>query len=179
MDRDLSNLKEVSTGGEEKFTFFWNGPFSQWTEAFFEIEGITYNCAEQYMMAEKARLFNDDQALEAIMESKDPRQQKQLGRMVKGFSVEMWEEKALLNGEPYCCNLVYMGSLAKFTQNRDLLLKLLDTAGTTLVEASPYDAIWGIGLTESDPRAKNRDTWLGRNWLGEVLTELREDFLDE
>lgn len=164
--------KCVYTGNmEEHFTFFWNGPFSQWTEAFFSIGGVEYNCAEQYMMAAKASLFGDGQAFDLIMASSDPREQKRLGRMVKGYNDEAWHA--------ICKHVVYEGSYAKFDQNEDLFLALVETLGTTLVEASPYDAVWGIGFLESAPEAQNRDTWQGKNWLGEILTEVREDLISE
>jgi ribA/ribD-fused uncharacterized protein len=157
----------------ESFTFFWNGPFSQWHPARFSIEGVQYNCAEQYMMAEKARYFRDEAALEAIMAAAHPRQQKRIGRKVAGFAAEEWEH-AESNGRPYCWNVVWRGNVAKFAQNDRLREKLMATDGTTLVEASPSDTIWGIGLAEDDPRAGDRSQWLGRNWLGEVLTDVRE-----
>lgn len=153
----------------EKFTFFWRGPFSQWHHSPFEIQGIHYNCAEQFMMAAKARLFDDDVILARIMGSSDPREQKKLGRQVQGFVQKTWDGAAR--------GLVETGSFAKFDQNPDLKEALLATTGTTLVEASPYDRIWGIGLMESDPRAQDRSTWLGTNWLGEVLTEVRDKML--
>lgn len=149
----------------EQFTFFWGGPFSQWYLSTFVVDGITYNCAEQYMMAEKARLFNDFETLAKIMAEKNPRKQKALGREVKGFDVEKWK--------PVARDIVYKGGEAKFSQNPDLKLVLANTTGTTLVEASPNDDIWGIGLAEGDPRTLSRDTWLGSNWLGEALTKLR------
>lgn len=155
----------------EKFTFFWNGPFSQWEEAEFEVDGIKYNCAEQFMMASKARMFKDYDTLCSIMESESPREQKKLGRQVRGFNADRWNAVAR--------EFVYEGNHAKFTQNPDLLEKLLATEGTTLVEASPYDCVWGIGLRETDKGANNRDKWLGTNWLGEVLTGLREDLIEE
>jgi len=157
----------------EAFTFFWDGPFSQWRRCKFKIEGILYNCAEQFMMAEKARYFTDDAALSAIMRASTPRVQKQIGRQIEGFDSDEWEHTEA-NGRPFCWNVVYRGNLAKFSQNQDLLRKLLATSGTTLVEASPIDAIWGIGLSADDPRALDRSTWLGSNWLGEVLTSVRE-----
>lgn len=152
---------------DEKFIFFWDGPFSQWEECEFEIDGIKYNCAEQYMMAAKARLFKDDDVLERIMEAESPREQKKLGRLVKGFNTDRWNAIAR--------EVVYEGNYAKFTQNNDLLEKLLATKGTTLVEASPYDCVWGIGMRETDKGVTNRDNWCGTNWLGEILTGLRED----
>jgi ribA/ribD-fused uncharacterized protein len=155
----------------EKFTLFWDGPFSQWTGCKLVIDDIVYNCAEQYMMAEKAKLFDDQDSLALIMESNNPREQKKIGRSVKNFHAERW---AAVSRE-----VVYNGNYAKFTQNPDLLNKLLATHGTTIVEASPYDCIWGIGLREEDERALDRSQWRGTNWLGEVLTGLREDLIEE
>lgn len=159
----------------EEFTFFWDGPFSQWAPCFFEIDGIEYNCAEQYMMAEKARLFGDLETLDMIMETDVPATQKALGRQVDGFSKEIWEDdEDTENGRPYCWNVVWQGNMAKFGQNPYLQEVLFGTAGTTIVEASPEDHIWGIGLPEGHPGCCSRDTWQGRNWLGEVLTDVRQ-----
>jgi ribA/ribD-fused uncharacterized protein len=155
----------------EQFTFFWHGPFSQWHGCLFDIEGATYNCAEQYMMAQKAVLFHDEDAFEKIMAAVSPRIQKALGRKVRGFNPSKWEACAR--------DIVYRGNWAKFTQHEDLRQLLLATRGTTLVEASPSDTIWGIGLGEDDPRAADRKTWRGKNWLGAVLTRVRDDILEK
>jgi len=155
----------------EQFTFFWSGPFSNWHPSPFQIDGVRYNCSEQYMMAEKARMFNDPVMLNKIMSSVSPREQKAYGRQIKDFNADAWNKVAR--------DVVYKGCLAKFTQNELLKNILLGTRGTTLVEASPQDCIWGIGLPQDDPRAKNRHEWLGTNWLGEILTKLREDFFNE
>ncbi len=157
----------------ERFTLFWDGPFSQWYPSEFELDDVLYNCAEQFMMAQKARLFKDEETLEMILEAETPRVQKRLGRVVDGFDPFVWEEEQD-DGMPYCWHVVRRGNLAKFTQNEHLLSALMATQGTTLVEASPDDPIWGIGLSEDDPRAHDRQSWQGRNWLGEVLTDLRE-----
>lgn len=151
---------------EEKFTFFWHGPFSQWHRCRFTVEGVLFNCTEQYMMSAKARLFQDFNALSKIMETSDPSTQKRAGRAVRGFNEGKWNAVAK--------DIVYKGNYGKFTQNPTLLKKLLMTT-LPLVEASPYDKIWGIGLNANDRRALNRDTWQGKNWLGEVLTRLRSD----
>ena len=99
----------------------------------------------------------------------DPSDQKRYGREVKGFDKDKWDAVAR--------DVVYKGSMAKYTQNHDLKRDLLATVGTTLVEASPKDNIWGIGLAKSDPRAQDRSTWKGKNWLGETLTKVREDIV--
>jgi ribA/ribD-fused uncharacterized protein len=156
---------------DEEFTFFWHGILSQWHKCRFVIGGVEYNCAEQFMMAEKARIFNDPDSLREIMRAKDPADQKRLGRNVKNFIKDKWEKVAR--------GAVYQSNYAKFKQNKDLRDALFTTKGTTLVEASPYDQIWGIGLKMNDERALSRKTWKGKNWLGEVLTQVREDLMKE
>ena len=155
----------------EKFTFFWHGPFSQWFPSSFHDNGTVYNCAEQFMMAQKAIMFKDWESLDKIMQTNDPSIQKKLGRQVKNFNLQEWESSAQ--------SIVYLGNMLKFKQNEPLLNELLKTEGTTLVEASPYDKIWGIGLAENDSRALSRDTWLGKNLLGQILTKVRESIINE
>jgi len=152
--------------GTERFTFFWSGPFSQWHKSPFTLDGMIYNTAEQYMMAEKARLFGDEEMCARIVAASDPRDQKALGRRVRGFDEMRWNAAAR--------EIVYRGNRAKFTTHRDLLAALFETSDTTLVEASPLDTIWGIGLAADDPDAADREKWRGTNWLGEVLTRLRD-----
>lgn len=152
---------------KEQFTFFLKNYLSQWARTPFVIDKITYSHAEQWMMAEKARLFDDQVTLKEIMEADHPRDQKALGRLVKNFDQAKWD----LNARP----VVYKGNLAKFRQHHELKLKLLATRGTTLVEVNPRDKIWGIGLDENDSRIHDRATWQGLNWLGETLTQVRED----
>lgn len=152
----------------ERFTFFWRGPFSQWHASPFTRKGLRFVTAEQFMMHEKARLFGDEETAGQILRSDSPRQQKALGRKVRGFDETVWRA----NRE----QIVFAGNQAKFEQNPELRALLLATRGTTLVEASPYDRIWGIGLAEDDPRALHRATWLGLNLLGEILTRLRDSW---
>jgi ribA/ribD-fused uncharacterized protein len=154
---------------EEKFKFFYRGPFSQWKMQDFTVDGVTYNCAEQYMMRQKALLFGDEEAAKEIMKADHPSTQKEWGRNVKNFKEKTWNEKAR--------DIVYKGNWHKFKQSPDLLKSLKNTAGTTLVEASPKDKIWGIGLAATDDRCQSRETWLGTNWLGEVLTKVRDDLI--
>ncbi|BCO16270.1 NADAR family protein_gp217 [Bacillus phage vB_BceM_WH1] len=153
------------------YTFFWGGIFSQWHKSKFEVDGITFNCAEQYMMYQKALLFGDEEVAKKILTKSNPRDQKDLGRKVKGFVEETWNKHAK--------EIVYKGNYAKFTQNPELLKGLKATGQTLLVEASPHDDIWGIGLDEKTARKTPEKDWKGTNWLGEVLTNLRFNLIEE
>jgi ribA/ribD-fused uncharacterized protein len=156
---------------QQKFTFFFTeaSPFSQWYPCRFEGDGRVFGCMEQYMMLGKALLFGDAETGEKIMAATHPRQHKALGRAVKPFDDKVWRRERE--------NIVLAGNRLKFTQNADLKALLLETAGTTLVEASPYDRIWGIGLAAKDPRAQDPATWRGQNLLGHILTRLRDELL--
>lgn len=150
-----------------KYYFFWGGECSQWYKAPIKIDGHTYNCNEQYMMAEKARLFNDQDALDAILKISNPRKQKALGRSVKGFDQNEWEKIARL--------VVYRANLAKFMQNRDLFDFIIGTKDLHIVEASPEDTIWGIGMHETHPDILDETKWKGKNWLGIAIMQARSD----
>ena len=127
---------------------------------------VEYNCAEQFMMASKARLFGDDTALSVILATKDPREQKRLGRHVRLFDPELWRSE--------CEYIVLHGNLAKFSQNEEMRLALIQTGDRRLAEASPHDTLWGIGLSAHDPRASSPDSWCGQNLLGQALENTRE-----
>ncbi len=156
---------------DDKYFFFWRGPFSQWIPSKFTINNIKYSHAEQYMMHQKALLFGDNLTAKKILEATDPKEQKRLGRQVKGYDEKIWRE----NRE----RIVYDGNYAKFTQNKQSYNKLMNTGNKLLVEASPVDRIWGIGLAEDNPLAKDENTWQGLNLLGKILTKLREDLKKE
>ena len=150
--------------------FFYGGWLSNWAPTRFrDNNGIEYNCSEQYMMRHKALLFNDQESVEKIMKADHPATQKQIGRRVKGFIQEEWEMISK--------KVVYQACYYKFTQNPEALEYLISTKGKLLVEASPTDCIWGIGLDEFDPLVSDRSNWKGTNWLGQVLTQLREDLI--
>jgi ribA/ribD-fused uncharacterized protein len=150
-----------------KYTLFYGGPFSQWFDVDFEVDSVKYVNAEQYMMAGKAKLFGDTETLALIMKAHHPREHKRLGRQVKNFDPDKWDATSR--------DVVYEGNYAKFSQNPELLQALMETQGTTLVEASPTDLLWGIGLSEWDEKAQDKANWRGVNWLGEVLTKVRDD----
>jgi ribA/ribD-fused uncharacterized protein len=147
------------------FHMFWGGPFSQWYPSTFEVEGVKYNCTEQYMMAKKAQLFGDEEAISRIMASNNPKEQKRIGRTVKDFVAERWNAISR--------DVVFRGNMAKFTQDPALQRFILATGDQEIVEASPEDTIWGIGLAAEDPLAQDRATWKGTNWLGEVIMSVR------
>lgn len=151
---------------DEKFVFFYGGPLSQWYSKNFSIDGLTYNTAEQYMMAAKAYYFGDDAILQKILKSSNPSEQKALGRQVANFDAEAWN--AVSRG------YVYKANMAKFS-DPELKAYLLSTGDKELVEASPYDRIWGIGLSEDNPDCYDKTKWRGTNWLGEVLMKVRND----
>jgi ribA/ribD-fused uncharacterized protein len=148
------------------FVLFWSGWPSNWFYSPFVIDGIPYTCGEQWMMAEKARQFGDDQALHAILSTSSPREQKALGRDVRNYDDDVWMAVAR--------DRLYVGLLEKFRQNPDLCRRLLDTGTDVIVEASPLDRRWGIGLAKDHPDATHPSRWRGGNWLGEVLMRVRE-----
>lgn len=165
-----NKLKEIDFETNE-YEFFWsnNSPFSQWHKAKFELNDIEYTSAEQFMMAKKAELFEDNEIKEQILSTNNVRKQKELGRKVKRFDEEIWNINKI--------KIVYIANNLKFSQNHELKSNLLETKGKYIVEASPVDAIWGIGIAPDDPRRFNRNNWRGQNLLGKVLTQLREDIL--
>lgn len=152
---------------KEDYIFFWGGEMSQWHESpFHDLQGRKFNCAEQYMMASKAALFKDIDSYNAIMATEDPSEQKALGKKVKNFDKDEWEEIAI--------DVVTTGNYFKFTQSPTLYAYLLSTENKHLVEASPYDKIWGIGLAEDEPNIEDMSTWQGTNWLGLCIMRARK-----
>lgn len=151
-----------------KFTFFWqsDSPFSNWYPQSFVHNGHQYNCSEQYMMYKKAMLFKDIDVAEMIMQQTEPRKQKFLGRQVRNFDQAVWMAE--------CKEIMVPGLVSKFTQDTYSLQCMLDSVGTILVEASPYDKIWGIGMTKDDPRATDPAQWDGLNLLGDHLMAARD-----
>ncbi|MDX8035956.1 NADAR family protein [Lentzea sp. BCCO 10_0856] len=159
-----------------KFLFFWGhqpehdgsigkGCLSQWWPCSFVVEGQQFASAEHYMMWRKALLFNDLASASRMLAARTPAEAKALGRSISDFSSSVWESQRL--------PIVVDGNLAKFGQDPALRSYLLGTGSRVLVEASPQDRVWGIGLVASDPRASDPSAWLGLNLLGEALMEVR------
>lgn len=178
---NIEELRKAHNAGQKfKYLFFWGHTppsdgsinqscFSQWWKCEFTVEGKHYSCTEQYMMAEKARLFNDSEMEAAIMNAKHPKQMKAYGRAVKNFDNKVWEHN--------CYDIVKRGNWAKFSQNPQLGDFLKTTKNRILVEASPLDRIWGIGMGKADPHVENPVKWRGRNLLGFALTEVRDQLI--
>lgn len=177
--RNLNELRQRLRAGEHfQYLFFWGhrprkdgvasaSGFSQWFEAPFVLDGVTYPTAEHFMMAEKARLFGDEAALAQVLAAPKPDAAKSAGRKVKGFDEAMWLERRF--------DIVVRANLAKFRQNPTLGRFLLETGDQVLVEASPVDAVWGIGLAAQDDRAGDPMQWQGLNLLGFSLMQVRAE----
>lgn len=159
------------TDNSNRYHFFWSGPFSQWQKSEFSLDGVTFNTAEQAMMYYKARLFEDFEVAAKIAKAINPGKQKALGRQVRNFSEDVWQS----NRE----GIVHRANHAKFSQNKGLRRKLFQTGDKTLVEASPTDCIWGIGLDAQKANRTPPDEWPGQNLLGIILTDIREQLRQE
>lgn len=174
----LTDLQEdVRKGKHFKYLCFWGHTpkqkdvidkscFSQWFAAKFEVDGIQYKTAEHYMMAQKAELFADNEIFEKIIRVDHPNEAKALGRKVKNYQENVWLQHRF--------DIVVNGNIAKFSQHPELKQFLLDTQERILVEASPVDKIWGIGLAADDENAENPLKWKGLNLLGFALMEVRK-----
>lgn len=171
-----SLVEHLTAGNTVDFLLFWGHTpkahgvtdaacLSQWFPARFRVDGVDYKTAEHFMMAEKARLFDDDEALAKILAAPTPGNAKAHGRTVEGFSEEIWEKTAL--------EAIVRGNVAKFGQNPDLAAFLQGTGEQVLVEAAPADVIWGIGMAATDPDARTPAKWKGKNLLGFALMEAR------
>jgi ribA/ribD-fused uncharacterized protein len=173
----MERLLEAEAAGRHiKFLFFWGhtppagggiGPhvLSQWYQHPFTIEGVTYPSAEHYMMASKARLFGDEEHLALILDAPSPGAAKAHGRTVRGFDEAVWERHRL--------DIVVFGSVAKFSSDDELRSYLVGTGERVLVEASPNDRIWGIGMSRDDPSVEHPSQWRGQNLLGFALMQAR------
>lgn len=159
-----------------EYVFFWKPGdieyepeccLGQWQYSEFRSEHLNYKCTEQYMMAEKARLFEDVEIEKEIMKTTDPKQMKSMGRKVKNFHDKIWDRSKY--------SVVLNGNYLKFTQNPKMRNILLATGDKVLVEASPLDKVWGIGFSKSNSNAVNPSDWRGLNLLGFALMEVRDE----
>jgi ribA/ribD-fused uncharacterized protein len=173
---------EFARGKRKKLLFFWghqksksgeltSACFSQWWSAPFIVDGARYRTAEHWMMARKSLLFGDREIFERILHTPTPGEAKALGRQVRGFDERVWNEQRLA--------IVVEGNLHKFSQHPDLKTFLQDTRARVLVEASPVDRIWGIGLHAEHENAQNPRRWNGLNLLGFALMTVRDRLQEE
>ena len=179
---DIKWLTDSFENGDTlKFNYFWGHTnklneevgkfcFSQWYESPFTVENNTYRTSEHWMMAQKALLFEDRNTFEKILVADKPIEAKELGRLVSGFDEQVWYNRRF--------EIVKIGNIHKFNQNPALADYLIKTGDQVLVEASPVDIIWGIGLSRDSRDIDNIYAWRGLNLLGFVLMEVR-DFLKE
>jgi ribA/ribD-fused uncharacterized protein len=170
-------VERMAAGLSPSFLFFWGHTpnvsgavdaacLSQWFPASFVIEGITYSTAEHFMMAEKARVFGDAEMRRAAIAATSPAEAKAIGRSVRNYDDAIWSRERAM--------LVARGNEAKFGQNESLKSFLLSTKEKVLVEASPRDRIWGIGMGKNNPDALVPERWRGENLLGFALMAARD-----
>lgn len=174
-------LKEaVRAGARIRYLHFWGhrprpdgrigaSCLSQWWPSPFTVDGVEYATAEHWMMASKARLFGDAEAERRAVAAAGPAQAKKIGRLVRGFDEALWERERFA--------IVAEGSFHKFAAHPGLAAFLLGTGNRVLVEASPLDRVWGIGLAADDERAMDPTRWRGPNLLGFALMAARERLL--
>ncbi len=159
--QDKEEKPEIRDG----YVLFWGSWPSNFWASPFVLDGVRWNCVEQWMHAEKARLFRDEETRDKIIASPYPMSQKDLGRQVRGYRDAVWKKKRY--------GVVLRGIVEKFRQNPRLRKLLLGTGSAKFVECSPEDEVWGIGLKQSDPRATDPSKWRGENLLGKALTAAR------
>lgn len=171
-------IQQYEASENLKLLFFWGHQqkhenqidkscFSQWFPSVFEVDGDTYLTAEHWMMAEKARLFRDEECLQRILNAKTPGEAKKIGRQVRDFDKETWDKNKY--------EIVKTGNLHKFGQNEAMKHYLQLTQKRIIVEASPVDNIWGIGMHQNDEGVANPSNWKGENLLGFALMEVRDE----
>ncbi|MFJ6083149.1 NADAR family protein [Streptomyces sp. NPDC092369] len=176
IDSQETLVKAVRAGAQIKYLHFWghraradgqvgSSCLSQWWPAPFTVDGVEYGTAEHWMMARKARLFGDAEAERRVLDAGHPSLAKKAGRLVRGFDEATWQRERFA--------IVVEGSVHKFTAHADLREYLLTTGERVLVEASPVDRVWGIGLPADDPVAQDPERWRGPNLLGFALMEAR------
>jgi len=179
-----TSVEEVRTlarrGRRLKFVLFWKprlrgepvsaAVLSQWERSPFTLDGRRFPTVEHYLMWRKAVLFDDGAVADRILDAPGPAAVKALGRQVRGFDPQVWERDRV--------GISVAGNVAKFRQNPELGDYLVGTGSRILVEASPADRIWGIGLEADDPGAEKPDRWRGRNLLGFALMRARNEILD-
>lgn len=177
IDSRESLVKALAAGTSVKYLHFWGHTprkdgsigascLSQWWPSPFTVAGVQYATAEHWMMAQKARLFGDAEAERRAIAAGHPAEAKKAGRLVRGFDGEVWERERF--------GVVVEGSVHKFAADPELREFLVGTGERVLVEASPTDPVWGIGMAADDAGAADPEAWRGLNLLGFALMAARE-----
>lgn len=172
--------KAYKEGKKLKYIFFWShrpkrmgiidqSCFSQWWKSSFTVENIKYQSAEHWMMAEKAKLFNDEKMFKKIINASSPAFAKKLGSQIEKFDEKTWDKHKF--------DIVIKGNFYKFSQNKSLKEYLINTGQRVLAEASPIDKIWGIGLSKDNKNIENPLLWEGKNLLGFAIMKAREQII--
>lgn len=171
----MAHITDKCRQGEElNFLFFYGeiakttvdkACLSQWYDCTFLVDDLYYRSAEQFLMAQKARLFHDEECFDAIMRARTPKECQALGRKVKHFEQDVWDKQKWI--------LALRGNYAKFSQNEALQRFLFSTGDKILAEANPKDTVWGIGMSAGDLKAANLLMWKGQNMLGLALMMVR------
>jgi len=170
-------IEKFENGDDLRYMFFWGHRrskaerinqtcFSQWYYSPFTVDSVLYKTAEHWMMSQKALLFGDAANLKKILSSETPADAKSIGRQVRNFNEKLWISKRT--------DIVLQGTMHKFSQHSDLKQYLINTHDKILVEASPYDKIWGIGMAADNDNIENPNYWKGLNLLGFALMEVRD-----
>jgi len=159
----------------KKFTYFWlsDSTFNQYFKCEFVIDGRLYNCTEQWMMQQKSIVFGQLELAEKMMKMEHPKAMKRAAQKkgIPNFNQSIWERHSY--------GILHEGNMQNLAQSLEIYLALKGTVGTMLVEASPYDRIWGCVCRgrEDKPAAQQRETWRGLNWLEEILREVRDELM--
>lgn len=170
-------LEQTDTGEISRGVSFWGHTaksdevgkwcMSQWWDGHpFVVGGASYLTAEHWMMAQKAALFGDVVTHAAILQAPTAKEAKALGRQVAHFDADVWQAA--------CVDIVIAGNYHKFAQHADLKAYLLGTGTAVLIEASPIDTIWGVGMAEADGDIHLPAKWQGQNLLGFALMHVRD-----
>ncbi|MFI6208766.1 NADAR family protein [Streptomyces sp. NPDC051041] len=177
VDSRQALIRAVRAGARVRYLHFWGhrprpdgrlgpGCLSQWWPSPFTVDGVAYATAEHWMMAGKARLFGDAEGERRVLGAAHPAEAKKAGRLVRGFDEAIWRRERF--------RIVVEGNVHKFGAHAGLREFLLNTGDRVLVEASPVDRVWGIGLAAADEAAQDPERWRGPNLLGFALMAARE-----